>query len=743
MAELMETNENQSATPILDEVASEVENLIAAETNSMQQEESAPQDLAPTEGEPQEQPAADSVRVRVGGVALNFPAGMAMEEIQARIAEFRNSDEFEQTIDKDTGAPGIVRAIVDGAANQDEKLASLRNYYQDATIYGEDNFLFTDPMTGKYTVYNPKGFEAGDVAGFAREGSVVVGSFLGSLFGFGGGFVVGAPTGPGALLTGSSGAVIGAGLGAAAGGSLYDLATGLFTGREINQSFAEAGARTSGEIISGAISERIGQIITLDALKRALGGGTDAAKYVFNKFASANITPTAGTVVGRGGLAQAEQQLKQLAPAAEVLNKKADEVMEAVGGVHKAMTQRLGRPTTPQGVGEIAKDAAKRIRTDVDVRMDTLENNIINKIGPNAQVRLDSVLQIRFDMIAKAQKSPYYKRLYKKPLEYINDLIETDDLSYGFVKELKSNLGRTAYANPSQTTNPDLIFELKNIYRAIGKDMTDSAKRIDPSVGKDVDVYNRYYSMYKINVEKFVQKIEKTDAPHKIYTTMMTDSRGGNTNLLKMKKNFKSEEWDDIAATVWDELGKANPGVQDATGELFSGSKFLTNFNKMSKEAKDIIFSGEKNADLRGALEDLLTQTDAIKRIEGYKNNANTGGAISMLVALSALGAGGYDVAFGDAGAGTGTMAAVGAGFLGARYSAKLLTNPSFVKWLATPIDETAQSVLQGVTTQMTKLITIAEAEPEISREIYQFISAMRPAPGYDINNQKNARKPQ
>ena len=44
-------------------------------------------------------------------------------------------------------------------------------------------FFLPDPMTGKYTVYNPKGFEAGDVAGFAREGSVVVGSFLGSLFG--------------------------------------------------------------------------------------------------------------------------------------------------------------------------------------------------------------------------------------------------------------------------------------------------------------------------------------------------------------------------------------------------------------------------------------------------------------------------------------------------------------------------------------------------------------------------------
>ena len=153
-------------------------------------------------------------------------------------------------------------------------------------------------------------------------------------------------------------------------------------------------------------------------------------------------------------LAQVEQQLKQLAPAAEVLNKKADEVMEAVGSVHKAMTQRLGRPTTPQGVGEIAKDAAKRIRTDVDVRMDKLEDNIINKIGPNAQVRLDSVLQIRSDMIAKAQKSPYYKRLYKKPLEYINDLIETDDLSYGFVKELKSNLGRTAYANHHKQQTP-------------------------------------------------------------------------------------------------------------------------------------------------------------------------------------------------------------------------------------------------------------------------------------------------
>lgn len=131
--------------------------------------------------------------IEVGGAILELPAGATPDTIKKAVENFRASPAFDNLIDKRSGAPAFARAVVGGASEKD-KLANVKRFFPDAQPHGDDNFVFTDPGTGRPTLFNPPGLDVGDIAGVAREGAQVVGAGLGAAFGAAGGFVVGAPT---------------------------------------------------------------------------------------------------------------------------------------------------------------------------------------------------------------------------------------------------------------------------------------------------------------------------------------------------------------------------------------------------------------------------------------------------------------------------------------------------------------------------------------------------------------------
>jgi len=88
-----------------------------------------------------------------------------------------------QMIDRDTGAPSYIRAIVGSVYDDADRLATIQQYYPDAQPYDDNNFIFTNPDTGKPTVFNPKGMDTGDIAGGTRERMTSVGSGLGAAAG--------------------------------------------------------------------------------------------------------------------------------------------------------------------------------------------------------------------------------------------------------------------------------------------------------------------------------------------------------------------------------------------------------------------------------------------------------------------------------------------------------------------------------------------------------------------------------
>jgi len=80
-----------------------------------------------------------------------------------------------QQIDEKRGAPSRVRMSVGASSKPEDKLSTLKKYYPDATVWGDDNFVYTDPDTKTKVLFNPEGLDMGDV----HENARMVAEFIG------------------------------------------------------------------------------------------------------------------------------------------------------------------------------------------------------------------------------------------------------------------------------------------------------------------------------------------------------------------------------------------------------------------------------------------------------------------------------------------------------------------------------------------------------------------------------------
>ena len=118
--------------------------------------------------------------------------------------------------------------------------------------------------------------------------------------------------------------------------------------------------------------------------------------------------------------------------------------------------------------------------------------------------------------------------------------------------------------------------------------------------------------------------------------SMARGQQGGNARLSRVMAALTPEEAGTVRATLVDRIGRATPGAQDAQGEVFSPATFLTNWNKMTPQAKASLFP-DKGA--RADMNDLALIAERSKRGQSMANTSNTGVAIGANVAVGVSGA--------------------------------------------------------------------------------------------------------
>lgn len=247
-------------------------------------------------------------------------------------------------------------------------------------------------------------------------------------------------------------------------------------------------------------------------------------------------------------------------------------------------------------------------------------------------------------------------------------------IDYRTFRALRSSIGERLGGNDITSDIPRQ--QLKRLYGALSEDLRGVAAESGDDALRALTRANKFTSAGHKRIDDFVNRLTNKVDLDRVFTAV---TRGGEgiQSINAVKRSLKPDEWEVVASNVIRKLGTASPGQQDLTGELFSMNKFLTDWNKLGR-AKNAIFSGSKRLDeYRANLDRIASIAGRYK--EAAKEFANPSGTGQFLTNVGLVSGAGSALATGNLPAAGAIIAGVSANSAASR----LMTSPTFVKWLA------------------------------------------------------------
>lgn len=250
-------------------------------------------------------------------------------------------------------------------------------------------------------------------------------------------------------------------------------------------------------------------------------------------------------------------------------------------------------------------------------------------------------------------------------------------LPYEAIKQLRTKIGDLLASNELLTDIPRS--QLKQVYAAISEDMK-AATALSSNPKQALISWGRANSYTKAGhsrVDNILQTVINKGDPEKIFQAAISGTREGATTFRGVMQSLPQESKKILAATMTRRMGHALPGKQNEMGEIFSTETFLTNWNKLAPEAKQVLF-GTQAPSYKNSMEQIAKIANNIR--EGSKVFANPSGTQPALSNQATVGGAILSLLMGHPGATAGIAGAAGT----ANLSARLMLNPKFVNWLAT-----------------------------------------------------------
>ena len=447
----------------------------------------------------------------------------------------------------------------------------------------------------------------------------------------------------------------------------FDIATGGLTEpRTPTEEKLEVAGEIAGGIIGpGAIKTAAQKTADVASLvsKRAVQAGagiTKKSEELVKAFIDSGVRPTLANIT-EGKATKAFQNLIGNFPGGKGAIEKAaqdqiDDITKQLAGITKS------RGGTIQQTGKVLQEGAKGIKEASKARVEKLFDDLDKFIPEGTAAQTDNLRTVIQDPqiqdVAAVGAGDTAKVL--KRLNQIVD--ESGNISYPRLKIFRSTLGAKIQ---SPTISGDEKLAINKIYAALSKDM--KAAVTAQGGARGLQAFNKANNAFARQSDLFENTIDpliKADVPEKVFNMALSGTKQGGTNVRRIMKRLKPEQQDFIRATVTKRMGLATPGQQDAFGEVFSPDKFLTEWNRLSPEARANIFT-------KGQITSVNKLNKAISSIKEAGKARQTS---NNLPYWAYAGLGGVTVA----------SPVVGLGAVaGANITSRMMTNPRFVTWLA------------------------------------------------------------
>jgi len=315
-------------------------------------------------------------------------------------------------------------------------------------------------------------------------------------------------------------------------------------------------------------------------------------------------------------------------------------------------------------------------------------------------------------------------------------------LSFAEARRLRSAIGRRLSKPVIMEDIPRA--ELERTYAALTNDMRASIQH-RPDVLKAFDKAVRYERQGFKRISDSLSEIASPDSavnPERVFSMVqnIAQQQGRGTDLRKLaqiRRSVKPEQWRATASAVLRRMGQARPGQQGAadvgqSGGEFSVNTFLTEWNKISPEARNLLFKGVVDDGFVASLNGLVKVAGALKDLERSGNFSGTARVLQAMGITSGLGAAAGLALGGDIeSAGAGAVAGIAGRVVAPNIAARLIGNPKFVRWLARAGTATARNP-NSLPKHLARLVLVSKASPDIRDEIAQYADALRSLPAPD-----------
>lgn len=509
-----------------------------------------------------------------------------------------------------------------------------------------------------------------------------------------------------------SGAGLGRGLASVAQPGAWKNALSIVGATPVRDAAAGAAAGGAGQLAADAGGGPTAQ--TLAALGGGLVGYGGASALNLERMFAGKAPTQLAEIAARQGVDLSAADVG--GPATRILSNAARSSPISAGTVVKAaqrsneeLRDAATRAAQSQGsvpatdvAGESVREAAKRLTAKTKDIGNTNYTRAFEEAGP-LQIPARGAIAKIDEMLGKLTAAPGTN---KGAIEELTRL--KGDLAKGLTAEqmhgLRSEISGGVFDGKLRSGTDQ--GRMKAIRGALTDDMlgylksnglTRAASRIEKA--------DKYWADRVEHIDQVLQPIIGQDGMKggeqvvQTIESMARGGNGGNKRLSRLLANMTGEERGEVTSTLIDRLGKATAGQQDDLGNVFSPSTFLTNWNKMTRQAKSTLFRDES---LRRNLDDIAKLADGMRATQKLANHSNTGASVLGNVAIQGGWAASHLPSY-----------LIGAG---AQYlTGRMLASPKFTRWLArAPKYEDPRKALDG-------LALVAAREPALQNDVGLF----------------------
>lgn len=482
--------------------------------------------------------------------------------------------------------------------------------------------------------------------------------------------------------------------------------------------------------IIGGVLGSFAPSTVVPALRAAMtgkAGSSGATADTARAFRDVGVDPMVAQVAPRSGAGRIIERGMSLIPGssavlsdrvikqAEAAQRYVRNTLDQVLGVGVKSTEATAGRSISEGIGQfINRFKAKSAQ---------LYDDLDKQISPAQMVGASNLETTLQRIMGRGNLTPEFQDLMQSPLiaklsERFGKATSTGKtimgqavLPYETLKELRSFIGSKLDDVGQLSDIPK--GDLKQLYGSLSDDLRAAAMSSGTKAQRAFHRADRFYKAGRTRIDDTLEPIRRNRLDAEVFSALMGKDA---TRVRKVMSSLNRDQRNFVASEIFENLGRAKSGQQTAAGDVFSFDTFLTNYDKLRGDRMDgALFGG--TPDLHKAMERLAKVSTATR--EARKFLPNPSGTAQGILQYGAAGTVGMALMAGDvATAGQMTLLA----YVGPYISAKAMTNPKFVNWLA----DAGRVPINRAPSHLARLSVIAKDDPET---VAEFLDAMDQAP--------------